>query len=42
MNRRDFIPDTPTSNVVGTLPGESKDEIGFLIFNEFIEHVQNM
>ena len=26
----DFIPDTPTSNVVGTLPGESKDEIVFI------------
>lgn len=26
----DFIPNTPTSNVVGILPGESKDEIVFL------------
>jgi len=26
----DFIPDTPTVNVVGTLPGESKDEMVFL------------
>ncbi|MFC1650567.1 M28 family metallopeptidase [Candidatus Latescibacterota bacterium] len=26
----EFIPDTPTSNVVGTLPGESSDEMVFL------------
>jgi len=26
----DFIPDTPSSNVVGTLPGKSKEEIVFI------------
>ena len=26
----DFIPDTPTSNVVGTLPGKSEEEIVFI------------